>query len=330
MVVGLFAIIAVSYLALRQLCMMERTRIQAPAVVFALGAASWVFIVSVAALALYAIYLFYALLVLGSFAAMTELLFTGLMAGLAVRANEALDTALVFHYLRSAALFQPLQPRSVLLQDELEKKRIHDIHRLSSDKPFPRGDTEKRLLTRQEIERYQNEAREATQRPKRSVRFDEEIQSLKAGIATTLADPWKVYTFDHKHHDWYEEMSGLLIDPRSRTLRFKLNVPRADETALHNPLYVFQVKQDLYQLLQVLNTDPWILWYGEYFDYITTTCFGIESDSFGQTQMYPFLRITVSRRQLSEREGKFFNAADIHKIAELTFNNGDPIPDEPL
>lgn len=327
MVLGLFVLIAVSYLAFRALCMTERSNIGSSPIVVALGITSWLFILSVLALILYTFYLIYILL-LGSFGAMTQLIFVGLLVGFAIRANEALDTALVFSYLRPAALFQVLQPRSVLLQDEVEKMTIRDLHRLSSDKPFPAGDKHKRLLTQQEIQQYQSEAQKIARRPKRSNRFDEEIQSLKANLPTSIADPWKVYTFDHKLHDWYDEMSGLLIDPRSRSLRFRLNVPKADETALRNPLYVYQVKQDLYQLLQVLNTDPWILPYRGYFEYIVSTCFGIESDSFGQTQMYPFLKITISRAQLSGLEGKFFNAADIHKISDLVFNNGHPIPDE--
>jgi hypothetical protein len=85
------------------------------------------------------------------------------------------------------------------------------------------------------------------------------------------------------------------------------------------------VKQDLYDLLQVLNTDPWLKPYAEFFDHIAITCCGIESDSFGQNYLYPFLKIEIARGELFQREGIFFNAADLQKISSITFNDGKPL-----
>lgn len=100
------------------------------------------------------------------------------------------------------------------------------------------------------------------------------------------------------------------------------------KTPCETPSIVYQFKQDLYHLLQVLNTDSWLGWYSEFFDRFVAVCYGIESDSFGHVQMYAFLKIDIARVQLSQREGKFFNAGDLHKISELTFSNGKLLPGE--
>jgi hypothetical protein len=83
-------------------------------------------------------------------------------------------------------------------------------------------------------------------------------------------------------------------------IRFRINVPDATEIAPWDPLYVFRLKQELYQLFQGLNTDPWLLWYNEYYDRILATLYGIEADSFGNRQLFPFMKIEILRSALTE------------------------------
>ncbi len=166
----------------------------------------------------------------------------------------------------------------------------------------------------------------ASTRPTRSVHLAEEIQALGAGNAVDISDGWKVHAFGTQLHDLYAEMSELWVNPQTHTLGFRLNIKDATEKALQNPTYVYELKQDLYQILQVLNTDPWLALYDKYYARIIAVCYGIEPDSFGHIQQFPFLKIDIMRLQLTPREGKFFNAADLHTISALTFNNGKPLP----
>jgi hypothetical protein len=39
------------------------------------------------------------------------------------------------------------------------------------------------------------------------------------------------------------------------------------------------------------------------------------------------MKIEILRSALTEREGKFYNAADLHKISTILFDNGKPLPD---
>jgi hypothetical protein len=78
----------------------------------------------------------------------------------------------------------------------------------------------------------------------------------------------------------------------------------------------------------VLNTDPWLLWYYEYDDRIFATFYGIEADSFGHRQLFPFMNIEILRSALTERERKFYNAADLDKISTILVDNGKPLPDD--
>lgn len=323
-----FGFLTGSYLVLRNICLSIAGKEQTPAMIAIAGAVSWLFILSFVAWILVFFYLIYALVVLGILGAVYGLIFVALTSGLAFQFNEVLDSGVVFYYLRDTTFFRPVKPRTMLVQEEFDKKEIRDIHRSTSDKPFPVIQTQRPLLTEKEILQLHRELRTHRQRPNRSDRYDEEIKSLKSGAVTSIADPWKVYTFTRKSHDWYPEMSRVEIGPSARVLRFRLNVPDAFAASLQDPLYVFRLKQELYQLFQVLNTDPWLLWYNEYYDRFLATLYGVESDSFGYTQLFPFMKVEIKRTPLSEREGKFFNVADLHKISTITFNNGDPLTDE--
>jgi hypothetical protein len=295
-----------------------------------LGLTSWMFLLSMAAWFLLTLFLLYALVAERLLAGALPLVWIALISAFAVRFNESIDAANVLHYLRESAAFRPMKRPSVLLQEELDKKKIRDVHREISGTAFPTVGTKKRLLTPEEIEQAKAEARKAEGRTVRSRRLEEELRNLKAGATTSLSDPWKVYTFDHQRHDLYVEMSDLVIDPTRRMLRFHLNMVNASRRALGNPVFLYQIKQELYHLLQVLNTDPWLAWYNDFFDRIAILCFGIEPDSFGHTQMFPFFRIEIARQELSSRDGMFFNAADLHTIATITFNNGEPLQDDTL
>jgi hypothetical protein len=327
-VIGAFLFIAVSFLFLRALCLMSKDRRQSQFEIFVLGITTWVFLLAAGAWLFVPLYFIFDLFANKNYGSLYPLMFVGMATGLAFQTNEVLDSASVLHHIRESAFFRPLKPHTMIVQEELEKKKIRDIHREISGKPFPTIGKQKRLLTDTEAAQFRQQMQAAGERPPRSSDFESEIKALQSGATTNLSDPWKVYTFDHKLHDLYAEMSEVHLDPRARTLRFRLNIHGANEPALQNPVYVYQLKQDLYHFLHVLNTDPWLASYVEFFDHIVAVCFGIESDSFGHVQMYPFLRIDIARSQLSDREGKFFNAADLHTICTLTFENGKPLQGE--
>jgi hypothetical protein len=324
-----FASLVGSYLVLRNITLATTTKEQTAVMITVAGFISWFFIFSVAAWVLLTLYLIFALVVLGSLGAIYGLVFIGFFSGMAFQFNEVLDAGVVLYYIRETAFFRPMKPKSMIFQEELDKKEMRDIHREIADTPFPVMKTQKRLPTEKELQKLQRELHALRQRPARSDRFNNEIRSLKSGAITSIADPWKVYTFDHKFHDWYAEMSHVEIDPARRAAQFRLNVPNASEKALQDAMYVFRLKQELYQLLQVLNTDPWLLWYNEYFDRFLMTLYGVESDSFGHTQLFVFMKIEILRAPLTEREGRFFNAADLHTISAIAFNHGSPLPEKP-
>lgn len=325
-----FSILVLSFLMLRRISLKHDDIRFSGVGSFFVGLLAWIFLLSLSGWGFLSLYLTYLLLSEKVLGAIFGLIFMTMASGFAFAANEVLDTSTVVQFVRRALVFRPTKPHSIIFEEELDKKRVHDIHAETSGRAFPTMGTQKRPLTKEEVQRFQQALISPKERPPRSTRFEEEVQLLKTGHLAHLTDPWKIYNFSQTLHDLYAEMYELEIDSKTRTFQFRLNVHNATEMALQDPMFVFEFKQDLYQLLQVLNTDPWLGWYSEFFDHIVVVCFGNESDAFGHMQMYPILRIDIVRSQLTDREGKFFNAADLHTICAFTFANGKPLPEELL
>jgi hypothetical protein len=321
-------VVAAPFLILRKMFLDPTEHQPTSAKLFILGAVSWIFILGAITWLILPFFLLYVVFVMGNYGAVMGLALFAIVSGFAFQVNETLDGATVLHYLRESAFFRPIKPSYMHIPEELDKLRIREVHNQTSDKPFPTASKAKRSLTDKEGQQYRQELTISQKRLVRSRHHDEEIASLKAGATTSLADGWKVYTFEHKLHDYYDEMTMLRIDPGTRTLHFHLNIPQATERSLQDPQYLYRLKQELYQLFAVLHTDPWLAEYSGYIEQIAAVCYGIEPDSFGHVQMFPFLKLEIASSELHQREGAFFNAADLHKISTLTFNNGKPLSDE--
>jgi len=321
----LFAAFSGTYFLLRRFSQLALARGPRQWEVTVAGLLSWLFILSCAGWAVLTLFLLYDLLVRGALGNMVILMFIGLASGLVFQFKEVLDVVTVWDFFRTALSFRPYAPQPLHFGEELDKKNIRAVYQEISNKPFPTVRKEKPLLTEEEVARLRQEVLALTDRPTQSARLKEELQQLKAGQTVDISDQWKIYTFSRSSHDLYERMSCLTLDPATRTLSFRIDIQNATEHQLQNSVIVFQLKQDLYQLLQVLNTDPWLKPYSSFCDHLAATCYGIESDSFGLHQHYPFLHISIAKKELMQREGVFFNAADLDKISTLTFDNGKPL-----
>ena len=321
----LFILFAASYLILRKLCEVSLARKLPGWGTSAAGLVAWLFTLVGAGWVVLTLYLIADIFLAGALGNLFVLMFIGMASGLAYLSKEMLDAVNVMHFVRTALSFRSYSSQTMLIDEELDKKMIRDVHRETSEKPFPHLPGERLPLSEAEVERLRAELLPAERHPRRSTRLQEELQSLTSGQTIDLTDAWRIATFDHSLHDLYTQVTSIAVNPAARLLACKVNIQDATGRRLHDPIFVYHLKQDLYDFLQVLNTDPWLKPYSEFFDGIAITCRGIESDSFGQDYLYPFLRLQIARQELFQREGIIFNAADLQKIATIVFNDGKPL-----
>lgn len=289
------------------------------------GIIGWVFMLSVMAMPVWIVYLIYDLLGNKNLVQIYPLLFIGVVGGLLFQAKEMLDSPQVWDFARTVIWFRPYSIRTMRLEDELEKKKMKEVYRSTTGKVAAELPSEMKFKSAEEIRALQTEANATAGRGLQPAGFKQDLQALKAGRPVDLSDSWKINSFRKSSHDWYGTTLSVKIDPSAATIAFRLNLPEIRRDQLRNANALFSFKQDVYALLQAVNTEEWLKPYVPFFSTIDVTCIGIETDGFGQTALLPFFRISVPTAELTKREGKFFAATELHSISTITFNNGDSI-----
>ncbi len=289
------------------------------------GLLAWVFMLSTISIPLWIVYLIYDLLGNKNLIQVYLLLFIGVVGGMLFQAKEMLDSSYVWDFARTAILFRPYTLRTLRLDDELEKKEVKEVYRATTGKTAMDLPSEAKLKTVEEIRKLQEEARAVSGRGLQPPGLKQDLEELKEGRPIDLSDPWKINSFRKSSHDWYGTTLDVRIDPRMATIAFRLNLPEIKRAQLREANALFRFKQEVYALLQAINTEEWLRPYASFFSTIELTCLGIETDGFGQTALLTFFKIHIATSELAKREGKFFAATELHAISTITFNNGDSI-----
>ncbi len=291
------------------------------------GILSWAFVLSLLGYAAFTVYLIYDLLANRNLVAIYVLMFIGVIGGMLLQGKEVLDSSRVFDYVRTSLRFEPYTLNRFRLDDELEKKKVKDVYRQITGKEAREMVGSPRLKTEAEIRRLQREAAvlAARQTQLGSPTLKDELKQLRAGHVVNLSDVWKINSFKRSTHEWYSNVSSLQIDPKTKSAIFHVNLPEMTRTHVMQTNTLFSFKQDLYAFLQAVSSEEWLKPYASFVDQLDVTCFGLETDGFGQTALYPFFHILISVSELAARAGKFFAVTELHTISRITFNNGDPI-----
>jgi hypothetical protein len=289
------------------------------------GLLAWVFVLSTISMPLWIVYLVYDLLGNKNLNQIYLLMFIGVVGGMLFQAKEMLDSAQVWDFARTAIWFRPYTVRTLRLDDELEKKKIKEIHRIRTGKTAVDLPSEVKFKTEEEIRKLQEEARAVAGRGLQPAGLSHDLQELQSGRPIELTDPWKINSFRKSSHDWYGTTLSVRIDPGTATIAFRLNLPEIRRDQLREANALFSFKQDVYALLQAINTEEWLKPYASFFSTIELTCIGIETDGFGQTALLPFFKIRIATSELVKHERLFFAATGLHAISTITFNNGDSI-----
>ncbi|MFH0991954.1 MAG: hypothetical protein V1799_18255 [bacterium] len=256
------------------------------------------------------------------------LIFAALMlfaTGFVYRFSQALDSYNLVDFIREAMWFRPYASQPFVILDEVERKKIQQIHKETSNTAFPTIPSEKVLKTKEEVLKVQQEFLAFQRRPKKPLLLDDEMKELKVGHRVDISESWKLHILNRTSHDLYEEIDNMEIDPVTKILAFQVRIRSAVQDQLTNPILVFHIKQDLYDLLQAVHTEPWMRPYRPYYKTISLFCIGVMYDEYGRENLYPFMRIDIAVQELQQREGKFFSTTEFHKIARITFLDGNPI-----
>lgn len=224
-------------------------------------------------------------------------------------------------FLQHSLLFRSYFGEHIDLFEELEKKRINDIHREISGNDIPDAQQKVRILSHSAPGQARQDLETLGAKPLQSAHLKTELEQLKLGTTIDISDTFKINVLKRPTNALYTQAYEMSLDPAERTLRFKVNFTNITVDAKFSAERLFRVKQEVYDLLQALVSEEWLKPYSEFFDLLFLTCFRVQLDGFDLPRQFPFMSIQVPVHELRAREGRIYNVADLHTIAMITMHN---------
>ncbi|HTP13890.1 MAG TPA: hypothetical protein VMM37_09670 [Bacteroidota bacterium] len=253
-----------------------------------------------------------------AFEAAGLLFLAGIIANLVVVHREVLDLDHVLPFMRTSMMFRNYFKEEEDLFQQLEKKKIRDIHREITGKELVEPSSVKKELPHLDPATARRVLQEERSKPVHSVHLADEIQRLSAGETVDITDPFTVNTFKHPTHVLYKLVHEMRIDPTTRLLSFHIHCAQITSDTTLSRDVVIRLEQDLYDALQALIAEPWLKPYSIYIEKISVTCFRVLPDSFDLPRQHPFLQLDIPIAELQVRAGKFYSVADLPAIATIT------------
>ena len=238
---------------------------------------------------------------------------------------QFVDTRYFQEFFVHSLLFRGFEFRKTDIFLELEQKKIRDIHRETSNEPFPELESKKNFLFVNQ-DTLKQELSQLKSQPIRSRHFHEEMLRLKNGETVDISESWKMNTMRKSSHELYAQVSDVYIDASKKSLSFRLAFPEFTEEHLKNKQLEYRLKQNLYDFLQAMCSEEWLKPYRRFYHTIVFTCHGTQVGDFGTLHPHPFMKIEIAVSEIMKREGQFFDAGQLQTISKVEFNNGSSIP----
>ncbi|HZY10342.1 MAG TPA: hypothetical protein VFF29_04235, partial [Bacteroidota bacterium] len=231
------------------------------------------------------------------------LVLTGLALRLIYPLTQVYDTWQIRNFFLQALQFRGYDIWRKDLNIELEKQKIRQIHRETSDKPLADFESKKKPIPHVNPEEVKRELEKIRARPIQSIHLDNELTQLRDGKIVNISESWKLNSFKYSSHRFYDQIKDVHIDPLAKSISLSLDCPDITESKLQDKVFLFRFHQDLYDLLQAIQTEQWMKPYLVFVRQMELTCYTIEADSFVETQLYPFMMITIQFAELKKWEG---------------------------
>ncbi len=253
-----------------------------------------------------------------AFEAAAVFFLVAIVANLVVVHREVLDWDHMQPFIRSSLMFSDYFGKQEDLFVQLEKKQIRDIHKETSGHELIEHAPKKKELAHLDPDSARRELEESRSKTFQSSHLDDDIASLKNGESVDVTDTFKINALKHLRNRLYQHCVEMRIGPLEKCLSFKVHFDRITaETTLSTDL-LFHVKQDLYDMLQAVISEPWLQPFDEFIETISATCCCVASDGFGLPQHFRFMKVEIPVHELRIREEKIFSVGDLHTIARIT------------
>lgn len=241
------------------------------------------------------------------------------------RLTQIVDTFYFREFFIHSLAFRAYEIKRDDVFAELEQHVINQVREETSDTPEAADVMREKKIKKHDPGQLRKELARQKHRPVQSIHLEDEIRRLGRGEEVDISESWHMNSLRRSSHPLYLQISEVRISPGGGILSFRLTVQHVQQEELSDPKIAYRLKQDLYDVLQGIRSEEWMMPYAQFFHSMSVKCYATRLDSFGQPLLYPFITIDVGMDELEKLEGRFFDVGNFGKIAKVVFNGGEPV-----
>lgn len=212
---------------------------------------------------------------------------------LGFKIDEMLSENGTREFLRASLIFENYATRREDIFEELERHMIREIHRETSNLPFPTARTKWTGKTEEELELIRRAILESRNKPIESLHLAQELKALSQNNDADITDSFKHNSMRKLPHAYASHVTFAKVYPSSGLFELRLDVSRLPHWSKPE-IHADWAKRDLRKFFQRLFSIAWMQPYIRYFDHITVECFRIEMDDLAMEHTIPVLTLKIT------------------------------------
>jgi len=248
----------------------------------------------------------------------------GMIAKYANANPELFDFQSMKPFLKDSLFFVSPSLRWNNIFEDLDKHNVRKVYRETSGKELPEEDDKYDRQLQQKLEGTKLNAFSRDRRvaaPKwakdlvaqtiASPHLKTELEQLQQGATVDISDSWKINSLKRSPHDYFKLVSTAIVDPSTMVLDLHLQSEEFAPDRAKDPVKLFQLKQQVYELFQAIHQEKWVQPYLNGIETFRCTCAHYEDEAFVGPRTHPVCRFEISRTELKAHEQTYFNAGEM-------------------
>lgn len=235
---------------------------------------------------------------------------------------EAFHVDDVKDFLRESLLFNNyLRRKDAEFREEYDRFIVEKTHHETSKKPIEHLLSREPAVKKNRSADITAESIDQERGEKISEKVRRETDGLRKGETIDMTDVFRIELMKNEAHRYLASLREFIIDPSRKTFTMRLPLPDTLQIDVKNENQMSSLIGELYEMLQVLQSEHWLLPYTAYFKTLTLRVSCSVWGDLGVVTSQDLLTISISLANLRRHDGRIMPADSLKKIATIEYHS---------
>jgi len=240
---------------------------------------------------------------------------------IALHPPEGFEVDDVKDFLRESLLFNNyLRRKDAEFREDFNRFIVEKTHRETSNKPIEHLLPRERTVEQNRFAGITAESIGQEKDEKVTEKVRRETDGLRKGETIDITDVFRIELMNNENHHYLANLHEFIIDPSGKTLTMRLSLPDTLQIDAKNEKQMSGLIGELYEMLQILQSQHWLQPYTPYFRTMTLRVAHSVWGDLGSVTLRDLLTIKISLANLRRHDGRIMPADSLKKIATIEYH----------